>query len=141
MAATHTDESMSTTTKDQKILSGELPDPLHVPLLYLGACKITSDEVNLSCLISYYSLRMYSLRMYCPSLNLARVMQSGVSGMLLTYLHGSWAHQNHGETFPKPFFSMLPGVRWFRQAAACYLTLCWDTIKEGIYVIEHLNFS
>ena len=55
-------------------------------------------------------------------------------------LHGSWAHQNHGETFPKPFFSMLPGVRWFRQAAACYLTLCWDTIKEGIYVIEHLNF-
>ena len=69
---------------DQVIFCRELPDSLHVPLLHLGASKIASDKVNLSCLISYYSLKMYH-----PSLNLARVMQSRVIGMLLTYLHAS----------------------------------------------------
>ena len=85
-AATHTEESTNaaTTGAGDTLWGTTTQDPLHVPLLYLGACKIASDEVNLSCLISYYSLKMYR-----PHLKLARVMQSGVSGMLLTYLHGS----------------------------------------------------
>ena len=83
---THTEESTSaaTTGAGDTFQGTTTQDPSHVPLLYLGACKITSDEVNLLCLISYYSLKMYH-----PPLNLARVKQSGVSGMLLTYLHGS----------------------------------------------------
>ena len=96
VAATHTEESTNTATHTEESTSAATTgagdtlwetttlDPLHVPLLYLGACKTASDEVNLSCLISYYSLKMYR-----PPLKLARVMQSGVSGMLLTYLHGS----------------------------------------------------
>ena len=96
VAATHTEESTNTATHIEESTSAATTgagdtlwetttlDPLHVPLLYLGACKTASDEVNLSCLISYYSLKMYR-----PPLKLARVMQSGVSGMSLTYLHGS----------------------------------------------------
>ena len=111
VAATHTKESTSATTTGP----GDTPwgtttqDPLHVPLLYLGACKITSDEVHLSCLINYYSLKMYR-----PPLKLARVMQSGVSGMLLTYLHGSRHDANTyvlGLPTTIPWLSSLSSIR------------------------------
>ena len=69
MAATHTEESTSTATTGagDTLWGTTTQDPSCVPLLYLGACKIASDEVNLSCLISYYSLKMYR-----PPLKLAK---------------------------------------------------------------------
>ena len=68
VAATHTKESTSTATTGpgDTLRRTTTQYPLQVPLFYLEACKITSDEVNLLCLISYYSLKMY-----CPPPNLA----------------------------------------------------------------------
>jgi len=61
-AATYTEESTSaaTTGAGDTLWGTTTLDPLHVPLLYLRACKIASDKVNFSCLISYYSLKLYA---------------------------------------------------------------------------------
>ena len=69
VATTHTKErtSAATTGPRDTPQGTTTQDPLHAALLYLGACKIVSDEVNLWYLISYYTLKMYH-----PPLNLAR---------------------------------------------------------------------
>ena len=101
--------------------------------------------------------RLLLPQIYRPPLNLASVKQSGVSGMLLTYLHGS----RHGtNTYVLGFaynrsmalelvkyqtimvmllanHSPARGLEYdslLRQAVACDPTLRWDTIKEDIYV-------
>ena len=150
VAATHTEESTSaaTTGAGDTLWGTTTQDPLHAPLLYLGACKSASDEVNLSCLISYYSLKMYR-----PHLKLARVMQSRVKRHVvdlpswleawnqyicvrLAYELAMALELVKYQTIMVMLFANHSAGRCleydslFRQAAAHDPTLRWDTIDR-----------
>ena len=69
--------------------------------------------------------------MYHPPLNLARVMQSGVSGMLLTYLHG-WRHGANTYVLGLPMT-----VRWLSSSSS--IRQSWWSFSQSI--LQHTAWS
>ena len=123
-----------------------------MPLLNLGACKIASDEVDLLCLISYYSLKMYHptpkvgkgnakwSKWHVVDLPSWLEAWNRYICITLAYDRSMALKLVKYQTIMVMLFANQSPARCleydslFHQAAARDPTLRWDTIKEDIYV-------